>query len=158
TIAAEVVHRAGTVPIFGSQAEAQAWEDQNPGRSALWFDAGYITVTPAGPTWTDDVLGGGTWTTPDEEGVTYSPASGTADPGQTVTVTATPDPGYVLIPPTTWTHTFPEVPDTIFTDFTDAPVDEIPDGWTQRWVIPTGIGWRIEQKLSATGGQALVHR
>lgn len=102
------------VPIFGSQAEAVAWEAENPGRVALWFDSGTepepgdVEVTATGPTWTDDTVnGGGTWTTPTETGITYSPASGTATPGQSVTVTATAKPGYVLQGTSSWQHTFP---------------------------------------------------
>lgn len=66
------------------------------------------SVTATGPTWTDDsTSGGGAWTTPIETGVTYSPASGTATPGQVVTVTATAQTGYVLTGQASWTHTFP---------------------------------------------------
>ena len=71
-------------------------------------------VTPTGPTWTDDTVnGGGTWTTPTQTGVTYSPASGTATPGQSVTVTATAQSGYTLSGTTSWSHTFPNAPSSV---------------------------------------------
>lgn len=69
-----------------------------------------VSVTPAGPDWVDDAVnGGGTWTTPDELGVTYDPASGTADPGEFVEVTATADEGFAIAPGanSSWSHTFP---------------------------------------------------
>ena len=70
-----------------------------------------IEVTATAPTWTDDTInGGGTWTTPTIAGVTYSPASGTATAGESVTVTATADSGYTLTGTTSWTHTFPVEP------------------------------------------------
>ena len=72
---------------------------------------GDIPVTASGPTWVDDQdSGGGTWTTPTQTGITYSPASGTATPGQAVTVTATAQPGYVLQGAASWSHTFPSAP------------------------------------------------
>lgn len=71
-------------------------------------DPGLITVTATAPNWTDDATnGGGTWTTPTITGVTYSPASGTATPGQTVTVTAAAQSGYQLSGTASWTHQFP---------------------------------------------------
>lgn len=149
----------GGVPIFGSQAEAQAWEAANPGKVALWFDAlaNLTPVTPTGPTWTDDAVnGGGTWTTPAQTGVTYSPASGTATPGQTVTVTATAQTGYVLQGTTTWTHTFPADPnepvgDDYFTDFSGASVGSAPPaGWTPKWVSGT---WAVVD--DGAGGKRL---
>lgn len=74
-------------------------------------DPGLTEVLAPAPVWTDNSDGGGTWTTPTVEGVKYSPANGTATPGQTVTVTATALAGYVLLGTTKWTHTFPEEPD-----------------------------------------------
>lgn len=66
------------------------------------------SVTASGATWTDDTAnGGGTWSTPTETGVTYTPASGTATPGQSVTVTATAQAGYTITGTTSWSHTFP---------------------------------------------------
>jgi hypothetical protein len=68
-------------------------------------------VTPTGPTWVDDATnGGGTWSTPTQTGVTYSPASGTATPGEEVTVFAFPTTGYELVGTVTWSHTFPTEP------------------------------------------------
>lgn len=49
-------------------------------------------------------------------------------------------------------------PTSMFTDFATAPIGEIPPGWTERWVIPTINGWKMESLPSATGGRALVHR
>ena len=92
-------------------------------------------VTATGPTWTDDPLnGGGTWTTPTEEGVTYSPASGTADPEEAVTVTATAQPGYILQGTSSWQHTFPEA----------SPVG--PDGET--WPMPTAAPWNTPEPIT----------
>lgn len=72
-----------------------------------WY-GGVTTITPTAPTFTDDPEnGGGAWSTPTITGVTYSPASGTATPGQSVTVTATAQPGYVLQGTSSWQHTFP---------------------------------------------------
>ena len=68
-------------------------------------------VEAPAPTWTDYSEGGGEWTTPEVEGVTYSPASGQAEPGQSVTVTATALDGYEIVGPTEWTHVFPEEPE-----------------------------------------------
>lgn len=71
-------------------------------------DPELITVTATAPNWTDDAInGGGTWTTPTIAGVTYSPASGTATLGQTVTVIAIAQTGYQLNGTSSWTHTFP---------------------------------------------------
>lgn len=77
-----------------------------------------ISVTAVAPTWTDDAAnGGGTWTNATTTGVTYTPASGTATSGQTVTVTATAKSGYVLTNPgASWAHTFPAAPAGPFTD------------------------------------------
>ena len=82
-----------------------------------WTDTGgdpdpeLITVTATAPTWTDDAInGGGTWTTPTITGVAYSPASGTATPGQSVTVSATAQTGYQLAGTSSWTHSFPAAP------------------------------------------------
>lgn len=70
-----------------------------------------VEVTAGGPTWVDDEdNGGGTWTTPTEEGIDYSPASGAADPGEEVTVTATAQEGYDLVGTSSWSHTFPAAP------------------------------------------------
>lgn len=74
-------------------------------------DPELITVTATAPNWIDDTAsGGGSWTTPTITGVTYSPASGTASPGQTVTVTATAQTGYQLSGTSNWSHSFPAAP------------------------------------------------
>lgn len=102
---------AGSIPpgvdikVGGSQPAEGWWLDNDTA------PAPDIEVTPTGPTWTDDEInGGGTWNTPTQTGITYSPASGTATPGQTVVVTATPLPGYAIVGATSWTHTFPHGP------------------------------------------------
>lgn len=77
----------------------------------LTFTKTPVSVTASAPTWTDNAAsGGGTWTTATTTGVTYSPASGTASPGQAVTVTATAQPGYTISGTSSWTHTFPAAP------------------------------------------------
>lgn len=156
TIGATVEEKAGNVPIFGSQVEAQAWEAAHPGLTALWFDAGYTEVTATGPTWTDDdINGGGTWTTPTQEGVVYSPASGTAQPGQTVTVNATAEPGHVLVGTKTWTHTFPVAATTQwFTDFTEYTVGQAPHDWSVRWATAVNH-LSVVEDADATGGVML---
>lgn len=99
---------AGAWVVFGWSGSA--WVQMSTG--TLIPPGGNLTsVTPTGPTWTDDTInGGGTWTTPTQTGVTYSPASGTANPGQSVTVTATAQPGYTLSGTTSWTRAFPSAP------------------------------------------------
>ena len=72
-------------------------------------------VTPLGPVWTDNTAtGGGTWSTPTQEGVTYTPSGvdQAAAANETLTWTATPDPGYAFPAEAdaTWTHTFAGVP------------------------------------------------
>lgn len=70
-------------------------------------------VTAPAPEFTDNTTdGGGYWSTPEVEGVEYTPASGVAAPGETVTVTATALEGYHLEGVTEWTHVFAETPDT----------------------------------------------
>ena len=66
-------------------------------------------VVPLAPTFTDTPNGGGTWTTPTQTGIIYTPASGTAEPGQMVTVTAaSSDPTkYRIEGVYSWSHTFP---------------------------------------------------
>src|SRR5690625_5848099 len=67
-----------------------------------------VEVTPAAPVFTDnDDDGGGSWTTDELDGVTFDPASGVAAPAETMTVTATPLDGYVIVGATAWADTFP---------------------------------------------------
>lgn len=102
-----------------------------------------IDVTASGPIFTDNVEeGGGTWTTPTEEGVIYTPKNGTANPGVTITVNAVADDGYNLIGNNSWTYTFLEIPEPgdIFVTaspptFTD---DTVSGGGT--WNSPSIIG------------------
>lgn len=156
TIAAEVEQKAGNVPTFGSQAEALQYEADNPGRVALWFDAGYTEVTPTGPTWTDSGLGGGTWTTPTEPGVTYTPASGTAAAGQVVTVVATAKPGYALVGTKSWTHTFRQPAAAYFANFAGDAINTTPAGWTPRLAVQPEHVWQVREDLNASHGKALM--
>src|SRR5690625_6099765 len=60
------------------------------GETTYLVDSTDIIVTAAEPDWVDNTEdGGGTWTTPEIEGVVYEPESGTAQPGESVTVEAT---------------------------------------------------------------------
>ena len=71
-----------------------------------------IAVEALPPEWIDNATeGGGTWTTPEIEGVTYTPATGVAEPGETVTVTATALEGYAITGATEWTHSYPVAPE-----------------------------------------------
>ena len=104
-----VTFPAGTAVVF-RRSPAGQW-----GYKVVddWTSVGteLITVSASAPTWTDDAInGGGTWTTPTITGVTYSPASGTATPGEAVTVSATAQTGYQLAGTTSWQHTFPAAP------------------------------------------------
>ena len=79
-------------------------------------------LTATGPTWVDNTsAGGGTWTTPTQAGIAYSPASGTAAPDQTVTVSAsaTDATKYRLDGTSSWTHKFPADPNAWGTLFAD---------------------------------------
>ena len=68
-----------------------------------------VSVTPTGPTWTDDTTNGGGYWAATQSGVIYNPASGTATPSEQVTVTASPATGYSFPAgaTTSWAHTFP---------------------------------------------------
>lgn len=100
-----LVVNGGTEPV----------EDQFPGMAldgnlestTYLYDESIKYVKAVQPTWQDNLEdGGGEWTTETIEGVTYDPASGTASPGETVTVTATADSGYELTGKSEWTYTF----------------------------------------------------
>lgn len=104
-----------------------AWHVMVHGQDTAWRSTAKpdtrIAVTPAGPTFTNDTAkGGGTWTTPAQTGVTYTPASGTASPGQTVTVTATiSDPAaykFATGAKTSWVHKFLDLSVPITDSFT----------------------------------------
>jgi hypothetical protein len=141
----------GVVPIFETLAQAEAWEADNTGVPALWLDGDgtLIQVTAAEPTWTDDATaGGGSWSTPTITGVTYSPASGTATAGQSVTVTATAQDGYQLSGTSTWTHTFPVAAATAVT--ATAPTR---DDTANTYTIPTstGVEYLVDGAVKAAG-------
>lgn len=70
-------------------------------------------VTPAAPVFDVD---GRSYTVPETAGVSYVPEPGTyaiSPEGETVTVTATANDGYVIVGQSSWSHTFPaaETPD-----------------------------------------------
>lgn len=160
---AGAVKAAGTYPASGTvTVTAQAEAGYTLSGTALWSHtfstaAGPVSVTPTGPTWTDNgATGGGTWTTPTQAGVTYSPTSGTATPGQVVSVTATATSGYVLTGTTSWSHTFPSAPAAILEDTFDRA--DTASGGTlgtatsgQTWV-DSGAAWRITGNAAATTG------
>lgn len=141
----------GGVTIYATKAEAQA------AGGGFYIDSGSVVptdpeltqVTAAGPTWTDNTTsGGGTWTTPTEAGVTYSPASGTATAGQSVTVTATAKAGYALTGVTSWQHTFPAAAATPVTA-TAPTADDAADTYT----IPskTGVEYLVGGSVKPAG-------
>ena len=72
------------------------------GSSSVEVWTAIITVTPQAPTF----LAASPWyTLPTQAGVTYT-VSGTPGYSQTVTVTATAQPGYALVGTSSWTHTY----------------------------------------------------
>ena len=94
-----------------------AWHVMVHGQDQAWRSTAKpdtrIAVTPTGPTFTNATSGsGGTWTTPNQTGVVYTPASGTGTAGQQVTVTATiSDPAvykFAAGAKTSWTYSFPD--------------------------------------------------
>lgn len=92
-----------------NMAAGDVWLSENGSITPPGNPPTSVTATP--PTWTDNTAaGGGSWTTPAITGVTYSPASGSASSGQSVTVTATAQSGYALTGITSWTHVFPAAP------------------------------------------------
>ena len=95
-----------------------AWHVMVHGQDTVWRSTAKpdtrIAVTPAAPTFTNDTTnGGGTWTTTSQAGVRFTPASGTATPGQKVTITATlSDPDtyrFAAGAQTSWVYTFLDV-------------------------------------------------
>ena len=129
-------------------------------RDNIWRAAGQqpelTPVTPAIPLWAPDAVnGGGTWETPAQAGVRWSPASGTASPGQEVTVTAYAEPGYRLVGTSSFTYVFPMPAgqfETFFSQF------DVPDGSPASDLMAGGLPWSgsggIESGILA--GQALV--
>src|SRR5690625_6182415 len=82
------------------------------GETTYLVDSTDIIVTAEEPDRVDNTEdGGGTWTTPEIEGVVYEPESGTAQPGESVTVEATAEQGYSIEGDTEWTHQYPVAPD-----------------------------------------------
>ena len=108
---------AGMVPIFATLAEAQAWEDENPGKVALTLEGqgpvGPVDWEATAPSF--DVVAG-TYTIPDDEGATYTVDGVTVTAGvhsavipATVTVVAAAKPGYALVGATEWVQEFVEI-------------------------------------------------
>src|SRR5690625_7159956 len=82
------------------------------GETTYLGESNDIIVTAAEADWVDNTEdGGGTWTTPEIEGVVYEPESGTAQPGESVTVEATAEQGYSIEGDTEWTTDYPVAPD-----------------------------------------------
>ena len=104
------------IPIFVTLAEAQAWEAEHPGRTALTIeepadpDPGPIEVTASAPTFDDAAR---TWVIPTVTGVRYLYAgvvvTGTHEVGDaavTVTITAEAEDGYTLVGTASWSHSW----------------------------------------------------
>ena len=109
-VAAGTYPGSGTVSITAAASDGYALSGTASWQHTYSTAVGDTPVTASAPVWVDDsASGGGTWTTPTITGVTYSPASGTATSGQTVTVTAAANPGYALSGTASWQHTFPAV-------------------------------------------------
>lgn len=91
-----------------------AWQVMVHGQDSTWRNTAApdnrTAITPIAPTFTNSPTGGGTWTTTAQPGIAYSPASGTAVAGQTVTVTASITDSaqyrFATGATTSWTHTF----------------------------------------------------
>ena len=126
---------AGMVPIFATLAEAQAWEDANPGRTALTIESpadpgAWVAAAPSFST--EDR----TYTIPADAGATYqvndvAATEGTypvGDGAVSVTVQAVARMGYTLAPPTSWTHSWPAAPAETYTEavLADTPVHFLP--------------------------------
>ena len=126
---------AGAIPIFATLAEAQAWEDANPGRTALTIESpadpgAWVAAAPSFST--EDR----TYTIPTDAGATYqvndvAATEGTypvGDGAVSVTVQAVARMGYTLAPPTSWTHSWPAAPAETYTEavLADTPVHFLP--------------------------------
>ena len=109
---------AGTVPIFATLTEAQAWEAENPGKVALTLEGqepvGPVVWEAAAPSF--DVMSG-TVTIPTDAGATYTvngaaKAAGThaVTVPSTVTVAAVAKDGYTLAGVMEWVQEFEENP------------------------------------------------
>ena len=140
----------------------EAWHVMVHGQDTAWRSTAKpdtrIVVTPTGPTWKDETSGG-TWTTPAQTGIVYTPASGTAAAGQVVTVTATiADSAKYRFPQggvTSWTHTFPDPTVPIRESF-DGPAGTalagtMTDTGGKVWA---GSGWTLDGAGAATASGA----
>ena len=106
----------GGVPIFATLAEAQAWEDANPGRTALTIEPPTDTSAWQAAAPSFDVMSG-TVTIPSDAGATYTvngvaTAAGThaVTVPSTVTVAAVAKDGYTLAGVMEWVQEFEESP------------------------------------------------
>ena len=145
---------ADTAAVFSRTAAGQWRYMVVGGGQASWVDVpgdGTLEVTPNAPVWVDDpVEGGGSWTA-SQDGVAYSPATGTAEPGEAVTVTANPTTGYYFPfgATTSWTHTFPAaLAASVADDFTGTDNTNLAGR-----VTPTGsLTWAADSTTSPISG------
>ena len=139
-----------------------AWHVMVHGQDTAWRSTAKpdtrIAVNPIAPTFTNDTTnGGGTWTTSSQAGVRFTPASGTATPGQKVTVTASlSDPTkykFASGAQTTWTFTFLDPFAPIADDFAGAAGVLLAGRATPTGgVLWSQSGTTAQWKLDGTGG------
>ena len=107
----------GSIPIFATLAEAEAWMSANPGRTALTTEApadpgAWVATAPSFST------GDRTYTIPTDAGATYqidgiTVSAGTYPVGAeavTITVQAVARAGYTLVEPTAWSQAYAVLP------------------------------------------------
>ena len=121
---------ADTALVF-SRTAGGAWRYKAVEGWTAASEAGQTLVAAAGPTWEDDSTnGGGTWSTPIESGVIYTPSGKdvAATPRSTVSITAAADAGFKLSGLTSWSHTFPAKPAATYKSevLADAPILYLP--------------------------------
>ena len=107
----------GSIPIFATLAEAEAWMSANPGRTALTTEApadpgAWVATAPSFST------GDRTYTIPTDAGATYQVDGITVEAGTyqvgaeavTITVQAVARAGYTLAEPTSWSQAYAVLP------------------------------------------------